>query len=149
MVPWTSAFLITIQNVLKCYAYLILRLPVRPFSELVGEAYSSPICLDSPYVAVGILPLGLLCFTRCILTPWIFSCDVFSAVYDLDSLLRALLRSWGSFDCSMSPTFWRGFRSCQNLLLFFLRNMAVWYCAIYSEGLWYCLLVVNCTTNFM
>ena len=33
-----------------------------------------------------------LSFTRCIQTPWIFSCAGSSSVSDLDSLLRGLLR---------------------------------------------------------
>ena len=41
-------------------------------------------------------------------TPWIFSCAWFLAVSDLDIILRAKLRSWGSFRGSMSPTFWEG-----------------------------------------
>ena len=47
-------------------------------------------------------------FKRWIPTPWIFYYNGFSAVYNSDSLLRALLSSWGSFDCSMSLTFLEG-----------------------------------------
>ena len=43
-----------------------------------------------------------------ITTPCIFSSAGFSSVSYLESLLRALLRSWGSFGCPMSPTLLEG-----------------------------------------
>ena len=81
---------------------------MRPFLELVGETDSLPICLDLPSGAVWILLLCLFYFKRFIPTPWIFAYAGFSVNSDLSSLLRVLLRSWGSFDCSMSPMFLEG-----------------------------------------
>ena len=56
---------------------------------------------------VDFYPL-LLCFTSCISTPWIFACNVFSALYDLENRLRDPLRSWGLFSFMTSSTFSEG-----------------------------------------
>ena len=50
-----------------------------------------------------LLPI-FLCCTRCISTPWIFSCAGFSAVSDMNNRLGCLLCSWGSFRF-LCPTF--------------------------------------------
>ena len=70
------------------------------------------------------LPIGLFIFKRCIPTPWIFACTGFSAVSDLNRLLRASLCSWGSFTCSVSPAFLEG---VPKLLVNFSHNsFAIW-----------------------
>ena len=75
----------------------ILRFSAIPFLGLVGEAASTPICVHPPSGAAGICPLGFFSVTRCIPTPWIFYCTGFSAMSDLESLLRAPLHYWGPF----------------------------------------------------
>ena len=85
----------------------ILRLSVQPFLGLVGEASSPNLCLHPFYVAAGIFPLGSY-FTRCIPTPYVFSCDGFSAMSNIDRILRSWIHYWGSFACSTSQTFLLG-----------------------------------------
>ena len=69
---------------------LILRFPEWPFSGLASETDPPPVSLHLLSGTAGIWPL-LFFFTKCISKPWIFSCTIFSAVYDLESLLMALL----------------------------------------------------------
>ena len=76
--------------------YLILCLPVRPFSGLVGE--ESPPPLNLPTFLCGWLLSWVFYFYKvCSLTSLIFSLAGLSAVFNLDSFLRAPLRSWRSF----------------------------------------------------
>ena len=84
----------------------ILRLSAQPFLGLVGEAASPPIRLYPHSGAAGICPFKKI--TRCIQEPWIFARAGFSSGPNIDNLLRSLLRSWGSFGCSISPTFLEG-----------------------------------------
>ena len=84
-------FLSTVASLLRRLAYLILRLSARPFSGLDGEAAPPTVNVTLPFWHGWYLPIGLFIFTIYIPTPWVFSCAGFSAVSNLDSLLRALL----------------------------------------------------------
>ena len=108
----------------------IFCLSVRPLSGLVGEVASPPICLHLPSSASGICSSVIFGFTRCIPTPWIFACTVFSAIYDLDIHLWALLRSFGSFDFSMFPTFLEGAPKLSAIFQSFPRDLACLSCPI-------------------
>ena len=78
-----------------------------------------------------------------ITTPCIFSSAGFSSVSYLESLLRALLRSWGSFGCPMSPTLLEGVTKLPvDFPQLFTSNLACVYCLISSgvssivSGVW-------------
>ena len=72
----------------------------------------------------------IVCFTRCISTPWIFSCTVFSAVSDWESLLRDLLCSWGSFFFKVFDIFVRGYEVACESFQFITHNLATLSCMI-------------------
>ena len=69
------------------------------------------------------LTIWLFCFTI-YSKPWIFDCTGFSAVYNLGIRLRSPLRSWGSFDWSISPTFLKGVPKL--LEIFSGRSCTIW-----------------------
>ena len=71
---------------------------------VVGSRGVSSSCLSpAKTYTVGFCPL-LLIFTRYISTPWRFAFTGFSAISYMDIHLRTMIRSWGSFWGSMSPT---------------------------------------------
>ena len=48
-------------------------------------------------IMVGIYPIGIFIFARYSPTPWIFAFSGFLSMFNMDSLLRDPLRSWGYF----------------------------------------------------
>ena len=84
---------------------LVLRLPARPYSGLVGEEASPPIIFTPSLWCVWYIPsLGLFIFTRCILKTLSF----WRKLEDSAPFLRVLF-----FDY-LFPTFFRKeFRSCR------------------------------------
>ena len=94
---------------LKCRSeglhHLILRLPARPYSGMVGETAPTTVSLHPPSVADGFCPLGLLFLKGVFQTPWYFGEN-----------LRTPLHSWGSpFRFLMSDVFQRRLQSCQQI----------------------------------
>ena len=97
------------------YASLFLRLTVRTFSGLVGEAASPPITFTTAFWNSWHLAIsGIFNFYKlCCPIPWSFG-----------KILRAPLRSWGfHIEFLGVRRFWRRFRSCQKIYCQFPRDL--------------------------
>ena len=106
----------------------IFCLSAQPLSGLFDEVDSPPIRSHLPSSASGICSSVFFGCTRCIPTPWIFACTVFSAIYDLGIKLWALFRSFRSFDFPMFPTFLEGAPKLSAIFQLFPRDLACMSC---------------------
>ena len=78
-------------------APFVLHFPARLLLGLEGDATSYPTMFTSAFWPGWNMHIWLFYFTRDIPIPLIFSCAGLSAVSDMDSLSRALLRPWASY----------------------------------------------------
>ena len=107
--------------------YLVLCLPERSYSGLVGEAAPPPVCLLMS-IRVGFWPLGLFCFTRCIPNTSTFWKNTWLICYILKGSPFWFLNVSGVFVSSEVVFVWRfpkeALKLLANFLQYFPRNMA-------------------------